>query len=266
PQPAPQAAPQYTPQPPMAMPPKKKSTAPILIGCIAAFLVILAVCFFTVHIWKDATCSSPRTCALCGKTEGQKLEHDWIAATCKTPETCSLCGETRGSFGHKWEDATCLQPKTCQVCHATQGGALGHDWQDATYDAPMTCSRCGRVQGVPLGYIDTVEGDFQSFIWGSNNTHCYVFDTPVYTCREFLLFFEPIFNYGAWVDEWKLLYQDTKGVWHEYCIFTVDSQNCEYIFTFDPTVDIKAIAVIPRISGSYSYTFSLGVWNMYTYD
>lgn len=48
------------------------------------------------HSFKDATCTSPKTCTLCGKTEGETLEHEWIEATSKAPKTCKLCGLTEG--------------------------------------------------------------------------------------------------------------------------------------------------------------------------
>lgn len=77
------------------------------------------------HVWKDATCAEPKTCAKCGKTDGDAL-------------------------GHNWEDATCTEPKTCSRCGEKAGDALGHNWEDATYDAPKTCSRCGDTKGSAL--------------------------------------------------------------------------------------------------------------------
>ena len=60
------------------------------------------------HDWKDATCSSPKKCAVCGATEGQKLEHvfgDWKKI--KEPTTkeqgieeraCANCGHIEMRF------------------------------------------------------------------------------------------------------------------------------------------------------------------------
>lgn len=77
------------------------------------------------HIWKEATCTEPKTCAICGATEGE-------------------------AAGHQWKEATCTAPKTCTVCGETEGEALGHDWIEATITAPKTCSRCGETEGEPL--------------------------------------------------------------------------------------------------------------------
>ncbi len=53
--------------------------------------------------------------------------HTWVEATCTEPKTCSVCGETEGEpLGHKWLENTpnLQQPKTCEVCGATEGEPL----------------------------------------------------------------------------------------------------------------------------------------------
>ncbi len=103
------------------------------------------------HVWEEATCTKPKTCSVCGKTEGEKLEHTWVEATCSTPKTCSECGQTEGeALGHVWEEPTCTEPRTCSVCGATVGNALGHQWVEATYTEPKTCSVCGETEGTVL--------------------------------------------------------------------------------------------------------------------
>ncbi len=75
-------------------------------------------------------------------------DHEWQAATCTTAKTCSVCGETEGEVpGHAWQEATCETAKTCTACNITEGEALGHDWQEATTEAPKTCARCKRTEG-----------------------------------------------------------------------------------------------------------------------
>ena len=83
------------------------------------------------HIWKEATCESPKTCTKCEATEGSALGHSWKEATCETPKTCTVCGKTEGeALGHSWKAADCTHPKTCTVCGKTEGEALGHQWSD----------------------------------------------------------------------------------------------------------------------------------------
>jgi len=292
---APSAPPQWDapPQPQWQAPPARKKSGMmigVVVGLVAALIAALVCCYLFVHIWKDATCEDPRTCAICGKTEGSARKHQWEAATCEEPETCDECGETRGSAlghdwlaascetpricsvcgatdgivgGHTWKDATCTDPRECTTCGETEGSALGHSWKEATNTEPKTCTRCGQTEGQPKGYLENMDGEFQSFVWGSATTHSYVFEKAVKGCRGLTLYFEPEFNYNAWVSDWKLLYQDTSGTWHEHSNFVLDTSDYEHVFTFSPTIDIKAIAVIPRIPGTYSYTFTLGVWDLY---
>ncbi len=127
------------------------------------------------HQWTDATCTAPKTCTLCGETEGEALghtdadgdgncdrcgtalstecAHNWTDATCTDPKTCTLCGATEGeALGHDWRGATCTSAKICAVCGETEGEALGHDWRDATCTSAKTCAVCGATEGEALGH------------------------------------------------------------------------------------------------------------------
>lgn len=78
---------------------------------------------------------------------GCGCKHEWTEATCTEPKTCSLCGETEGKpLGHTWEEATCTEPKTCAVCGITSGRANGHDWENATASSPKKCKVCGLTE------------------------------------------------------------------------------------------------------------------------
>lgn len=121
-------------------------------------LALLALCMiFTLsacrheHVWKRATCTKPKTCSVCGETEGEALGHTWKAATCTEPRTCSECGKTKGeALGHMWKAATCTEPKTCTVCGMTEGEALGHIAPNGI------CERCGESLGkwIIKHYVD----------------------------------------------------------------------------------------------------------------
>lgn len=142
--------------------------------------VLLAACSCQ-HEWADATCDSPKTCTLCGQTEGEALAHQWQDATCTTPKTCALCKQTEGealghtfddgapdcetpklcvSCGqpegqakpHSWVEADCVNPKTCSVCAKTEGKPNDHQWQDATCTTPKTCSACAVTEGEPIAH------------------------------------------------------------------------------------------------------------------
>jgi len=128
----------------------------LLLIIIIAAMVIAPACH--EHEWKEATCTEPKTCATCNKTEGEPLGHDWVEASCTKPETCSRCNETKGKpLGHKWEDATCTEPKVCSVCGETEGEPLGHNVEEWTVTKESTCTEKGLKTGVCTVCGETVE-------------------------------------------------------------------------------------------------------------
>ena len=75
-------------------------------------------------------------------------EHTWVAADCIQPKTCAVCGETEGdALGHEWQDATCTQPKTCSRCGQTEGEALGHTIREWSVTKEATCTTLGTEAG-----------------------------------------------------------------------------------------------------------------------
>lgn len=87
---------------------------------------------------------------LCGLA-GCGHEHRWAEATCTEPRTCTVCGETEGeALGHDWQDATCTAPRTCARCGETEGEALGHTLTGANYQDAAVCTVCGETVGEPL--------------------------------------------------------------------------------------------------------------------
>lgn len=107
-------------------------------AAIMAFLVVAVIfClpsifpqwFCSHEAWADATCTEPRTCKNCGKTDGQPLGHDWVDATCKEPKSCARCGATEGDpLGHEPSEWTA---KT--------------DYVDASSKEIKKCNRCGEL-------------------------------------------------------------------------------------------------------------------------
>ena len=62
------------------------------------------------HEWNEASCTEPKTCELCGETEGEPIGHRYNEASCTEPKTCELCGETEGEpIGHRYSDGYCLE-------------------------------------------------------------------------------------------------------------------------------------------------------------
>ena len=50
----------------------------------------------TEHQWIDATCTEPKTCSICGITEGEPLGHDFAPATVDSAKKCKICGVEEG--------------------------------------------------------------------------------------------------------------------------------------------------------------------------
>lgn len=97
------------------------------------------------HIWKNASCSFPATCYLCGETGEEYGNHSFALATCTDAEICRYCGAVSGEpLGHDFNDATCLSPKKCWRCKLTEGEALGHEYAEPTCTEPSRCIRCHR--------------------------------------------------------------------------------------------------------------------------
>ena len=85
---------------------KYRSTGRTIITALifSTLLTVLTGCGHE-HKWTEATCTEPKTCTECGKTEGEPLGHKWKEATCTEAKTCSVCGETEGEpLGHKWKE------------------------------------------------------------------------------------------------------------------------------------------------------------------
>ena len=101
-----------------------KNKAVALFAACALSCVLLAGCGHE-HTWTEATCTEPKTCSECGKTEGEALGHDWTEATCAAPKTCTRCGETEGeALAHTLTEATFQSPAVCTVCGAEVGEPL----------------------------------------------------------------------------------------------------------------------------------------------
>lgn len=117
------------------------------------------------HSFDEPTCIAPRTCSICGITDGEKLEHKWIDATCTTLKTCLDCGQTTGRLAqHQYSNGKCKvcnesdpsDPRNITVWIPTNGGKKYHSQpncsnmknpQQTTQDKAQAagfeaCSRC----------------------------------------------------------------------------------------------------------------------------
>ncbi len=118
----------------------------MLVG--AAFGFVSCEAYECSHKWTDATCTTVKTCSLCGETEGELLDHKWEGGSCTESKTCALCGAKDGvTPGHTWVDATCDEAKHCSVCDAKEGAKLDHTGGTATCTQKAVCTLCNTEYG-----------------------------------------------------------------------------------------------------------------------
>ena len=116
---------------------------------ISFCMLLFAFCIFLTacgnkkceqHVYDDC---ADTECNVCGETRDSM--HSWKDATCTTLKTCTVCQATEGEMlPHNWEDATCITAKTCKTCKATEGEPLGHTpaEDDGNCTTPIKCVNC----------------------------------------------------------------------------------------------------------------------------
>ncbi|MBE6653132.1 MAG: hypothetical protein E7610_06955 [Ruminococcaceae bacterium] len=113
-----------------------------------AFCIFLAACGNKCEHTYDNACDA--TCNDCGETR-EVSAHQWKDATCTTLKTCTVCGAAEGSaLGHKpaEDDGNCLTKITCSVCGTTTTPARdSHTGGTATCTEKAVCTACGTAYG-----------------------------------------------------------------------------------------------------------------------
>ena len=147
------------------------------------------------HVWSEATCSAPSTCANCGATTGDKAEHTSTVAEpdCAHPDVCGVCGEVIGYFDHTMDDGVVITPAdcatgtdgsikyTCTVCGHEETETLWayHEW-DYSQCVEATCTTDGKYHAVC-----TVCGEVESYdIEASGHYNWYATCGDTTTCME----------------------------------------------------------------------------------
>ena len=201
------------PPPPPPPPPPRKRWWIVLLAAAA----LLAVGFFTVHIYAPATCTEPRTCYFCGRTVGAALGHNWGAWVNEQAPTCLQSGtqvrtcsrdrthkETKyvPPIGHDWTDWTVEREPTCtqdgiavRTCRNDRShserlpiAATGHEW--TTVGGTKTCRICGATEGGSLIYVGDMDGYFSNEeleLMEDCTSHPFVLDAPQHNVASFTL-------------------------------------------------------------------------------
>ncbi|MBQ9749843.1 MAG: hypothetical protein IJV87_04570, partial [Clostridia bacterium] len=122
---------------------KKTLTFAIL---LFTFCIFLTACGNKCEHTYDNACDA--TCNDCGESR-ETSAHQWKDATCTTLKTCTVCKATEGEpLGHKpaEDDGDCGTDVLCTVCGAvTTPARLEHiaHADDGDCTTPITCTECG---------------------------------------------------------------------------------------------------------------------------
>ena len=137
-----------------------------------------------------------------------------------------------------------------------------HDWIPATYTRPEYCSSCGQERGNVKGYLGTLYGEYEDMTIGNSNCGMLTLSTPIVGMRSMTLNFEVEMNYGARCENWTCYTWDGTQ-WKALGVLTVPGGTGSGSCTFygDGTEYIGWLALVPTISGNYSYS-----WGLYLTD
>ena len=122
----------------------KAVTLLMLATLILAGMLLLASCGPECsHIYLNPTCTEPKTCMLCGATEGEPAGHSGGTATCLERAVCIVCNEEYGELGpHKpvADDGDCTTPVDCARCDEYAVEAAEHTF---SHDCDTKCDNKG---------------------------------------------------------------------------------------------------------------------------
>lgn len=148
---------------------------------VAAIVIPIAVINSRCDHVYDNACDT--TCNECG--EERSTEHSWILATCTEPKTCSVCGTTEGKAnGHTpmEDDGDCTTEVKCSVCETvTTAAATKHipraDDDDCT--TPLLCTYCTTVitEAKEHDFTGTAQMDADGHWHVCENDGCTMTDT-----------------------------------------------------------------------------------------
>lgn len=123
------------------------------------------------HDWVDATCTTPKTCSICGEIEGEALGHSYTGKVTTAPTcgkegvktyTCSGCGHSytekiAATGAHTYGQQTdCTVAVKCSVCGTVIYAAKDHVYDN---DNDASCNTCGAVRELTNVTITKIESE-----------------------------------------------------------------------------------------------------------
>ncbi len=143
----------------------------------------------------EPTCSVKgekyRICSICGDKQTEvisAIEHTWQKATCTNPKTCKICGKTEGNpLGHTGGTATCENKAICSRCNKEYGDYATHTYKTTTTKATLSkngsivkkCTVCGDVASKStIRYVKTIKLSNTSYTYNGKTK------TPTVTVKN----------------------------------------------------------------------------------
>jgi hypothetical protein len=102
----------------------------------------------TGHTWVDATCTTSKTCSVCGTTEGASLGHKWNAATYSWSSDNSTCTATRTCANDSAHTQTARANVTSKVTTEPTCDTTGVETYYANFEATW-CTSQQKTKTIP---------------------------------------------------------------------------------------------------------------------
>lgn len=207
----------------------------IVLMLMLVLSVLLLAGYSCKHLWKDATCTEPKTCSKCGETEGEALGHtlgnwedgevDYISAVKQKILCCSVCGEV-------------LESREEELFSLAHDGKFDFNVEEFTQRLENQLSYVSEE-------LDTISYMTQYMTDASGNVTCRVFDSTGEKKMADIQFSEGMFSFFYDVEKLK----DSKS--------TFSSFGCTYYTSDVEKVGGIMIGIMMTCDPSLSYMSAL---------
>ena len=156
------------------------------------------------HTWTDATCTAPKTCTVCGATEGEANGHTWddgvytdptTEADGYTTYTCTVCGVTNVETD---EGSQLPPPFTSDKLTGVTGTASSEEDDDGGEAKPASYAFDGNVNTFWASEPNSAGIDGNEYLIANLNGK-YLINQVVYTSRPVADAVGTLKNYTIWV-------------------------------------------------------------------
>lgn len=221
----------------------------VLMLMLVLSVLLLAGCSCK-HMWKDATCTEPKTCSKCGETEGEALGHmlgnwedgevDYISAVKQKILCCSVCGEV-------------LESREEELFSLAHDGKFDFNVEEFTQRLENQLSYVSEKLGT-ISYMTEYAID------SSGNVTCSIFDSTGDKKIADIHFSEGLFSFVYDVEKLK----DSKGTFSN-CGCTYYTNDVEkvagimlgVIMTCEPTMTFeRALELAQQLLEEYAVEYS----------